>query len=143
MHQVSEHLFFSGLDGANAHEKYTEHGIESVVRVTGATPASGYPDKVSVRGIEMPDSDRITTEQVTEAAKHVLRRLRKGETVLVHCTAGNSRSPCVAAVAHSIHEETLFQISLNRVYEHEISPKKPVLEAATGAVKQLEKYDKQ
>lgn len=52
-----------------------------------------------------------------EAAKCVLDAMRRGETVLVHCHMGQSRSVSVAAAALSVLTDTSIEAGYNSVWE--------------------------
>jgi protein-tyrosine phosphatase len=52
----------------------------------------------------MVDGPRNDSEAFAAAARAVVAALERGETTLVHCSAGASRSVSVAAAALAVHD---------------------------------------
>lgn len=70
--------------------------FDLVVDCTGEGPTKGNGKTASLRPRGKTNHD-WTEEQLTRIAKGVAKRIRKGETVLIHCRRGVSRSTVAAA----------------------------------------------
>jgi atypical dual specificity phosphatase len=85
------------------------------VKLTNREPTQGYPKELDVARFPMMDGPRNEAEKFNRAVESVAELLRDGESVLVHCAAGKSRSVTVTAAALSVVEETTFEESLDAV----------------------------
>lgn len=125
MHQVHSQLYISDLDSA---EDPPEE-VDTVINLSGGIRESTdifYP----LRDSEMKDQQRFNG-----AVKNVVKRLEEGETLLVHCAAGVSRSVGVSVAAISEYEEINSVESFQRIKE-----KRPVANPRPGIKKHYRKY---
>lgn len=102
MDEVAPDLYVGTVADAEDGTRLQENGIDSVVSLTHSDPRTDRP--VPVSDCAMMDGPRNDRETFREAVEHVLAGLERGETVLVHCSRGASRSPSVAAAAAALHE---------------------------------------
>lgn len=103
MDEVSPGLFVGTVADAEDGPRLRENGVDRVVSLTHSDPQTETP--VTVSNCAMMDGPRNERETFREAVEHVLAALEGGETVLVHCNRGASRSPSVAAAATALHGE--------------------------------------
>lgn len=104
MNEVAAGLFVGSVDDAGATERLHERGITTIVSVIRGGPAGGYPGDVSVETVPMVDGPQNDRDQFDRAVTHVLSERATGESVLVHCSAGASRSPAVAATVLALSD---------------------------------------
>ena len=97
MNKIGDRLLFGGLREAADTESYHLHRIDVVVRLCEAEPVVGYPDNVEVFDRYFMNGDAMRPCNLSEAVTVVDNRANQGNTVFVHCTNGESRSPAVVA----------------------------------------------
>lgn len=73
--------------------------IDSVIDLRAEGPPVEWPDGVEVARFALVDHGTPTTVRLSETAEAVVRRLRAGATVFVHCHAGQQRAPTVVCAA--------------------------------------------
>jgi len=115
MNEVASGLFVSDIQAAGSDDRHEANGVDVVVRLTRAAPERGYPDAVTVRAHPMADGPQNDPDAVVEAVETVVNALERGQTVLVHCSVGASRSPAVAAAALAVHRDLEFETALDQV----------------------------
>jgi predicted protein tyrosine phosphatase len=131
MYQVRPALFFGDFFDAANHDAYREYDIDVVVKLTGTRPEKAYPDAVEVNDFAMPDGETNAPEEFAAVVTRVQELLQDGETVFVHCAAGQSRSVCVAAATHALLDDEPFEYGLNRLQElRDVNPHPTVAENA-------------
>ena len=86
------------LDAARG-EALVATGIEGVLRLTHSPPDEPYPESFRVDVVELIDGPQNDPGATRRAIATLRDRLAAGQTTLVHCSAGASRSVCVAAGA--------------------------------------------
>ncbi|ELZ49730.1 Dual specificity protein phosphatase [Halorubrum distributum JCM 9100] len=96
MDEVTAGLFVGTVSDAEAGGLLEDRGIDVVVSLTHDDPDTGTVARVDV---PMTDGPRNESESFVAAAETVVERREAGQRVLVHCSAGASRSPAVAAAA--------------------------------------------
>ncbi|MFC6977073.1 dual specificity protein phosphatase family protein [Halomicroarcula sp. GCM10025709] len=94
-----------------------EHNIATVVSLTHGEPRSGFLSDVTVESVPMMDGPQNDPETFAEAVRIVLTHLDAGDRVLVHCSAGASCSPAVAATAITCRSEKTLDDSFTQVLE--------------------------
>jgi hypothetical protein len=114
MDRVAADLFVSGIEGAGDGDALARHGVTAVVGLTHEPPAGGYPD-VSVTRVPMVDGPRNDADAFGRAVAAAREALAAGETVLVHCSAGASRSVAVAATALALERDPGLEAAFERV----------------------------
>ncbi|WP_254807898.1 dual specificity protein phosphatase family protein [Natronosalvus amylolyticus] len=114
MYEVSERLYYGGLEAAGTDLR---RDIDHVIQLTYESPEAGYPDDVSVHTFSMMDGPRNDETVFCGAVSKAVELLEQEYTVLVHCSAGRSRSTCVTAAAYARHESVSFENAMARVRE--------------------------
>ena len=115
MDAVADRLFVGTIDDAENTIQLRDRSVDIVVSLTHDIPC--VPE-VSVTRIPMVDGPQNDAQTFKRAVIETLERLDEGNRVLVHCSAGASRSPAVAATALALHSqiglETAFEQVANR-----------------------------
>jgi protein-tyrosine phosphatase len=106
MTPITDQLFIGDIEQAGDRQRYKEHGIDRVIQLTYSAPDNGYPDSVDVHTYSMMDGPRNDEETMRDAVETTASFLQKGDTVLVHCSAGASRSVAVAAASLATVNDT-------------------------------------
>jgi len=101
--EIASGLFVGTTADAGDGSRLHECGVTAVVSLTHADPQGGYPDGVTVVEVPMVDGPQNERAAFDRAVTAVASRLDEGG-VLVHCSAGASRSPAVAATALALSE---------------------------------------
>jgi predicted protein tyrosine phosphatase len=106
-------LYVGTIDDAGDQSLLAEHRISVIVSLTHAEPDPGFPTDVTVVRLPMMDGPQNDHQTFLGAVSETVTRWEAGNRVLVHCSAGASRSPAVAATAVSLSTdrtlETAFQ----------------------------------
>lgn len=108
MHEITSNLYLADINQVGIHAHYEEHDIDAVVRLSHSDPENGYPEVVDVHSYPMQDGPRNDVEAMTEAVAKTAALLEDGETVVVHCCAGESRSVAVCMAAIAVSREADF-----------------------------------
>jgi hypothetical protein len=101
MDHVTDSLLVGDADDASDNDGLRAAGVTTVLSVTHdspASPARGY----TVVDRRLVDGPRNDAEAFADAVDSLRSLLVRGECVLVHCSAGASRSVAVAAAALTI-----------------------------------------
>ena len=109
MYSITDRLYYRGLDSAGDLALYREHDIEHVVQLTYQPPDDGYPEDVDVHQFSMMDGPRNDETVFRAAVSKTVELLEGDSTVLVQCSAGRSRSVCVATAAFSRCKQLSFE----------------------------------
>ncbi|WP_253739218.1 dual specificity protein phosphatase family protein [Halohasta salina] len=118
MDRVAESLFVGTIEDAGTGPLLENHGTETVVSLTHSPPDTGFPESVSVKQVPLTDGPQNDRAQFNEAVDVLVSALESGETVLVHCSRGASRSPSVAATALAITQDIGIKEAFEQVAEH-------------------------
>jgi len=110
MDAVADRLFVGTIDDAENNIRLRDRCVDAVVSLTHDIPC--VPE-VSVARIPMIDGPQNDVQTFERAVIETLERLDEVDQVLVHCSAGASRSPAVAATALALHT----QIGLEAAFE--------------------------
>lgn len=115
---IADGLFVGSIEAAGDEALLSDRGVETVVSLTHERPDGGVPPGVEAVAVPMRDGPRNERAAFERAVAAVRSRIDAGKTVLVHCSAGASRSPSVAATALALAEgvdlETAFDRTLDR-----------------------------
>ncbi|OYR66010.1 protein phosphatase [Halorubrum ezzemoulense] len=96
MDEVAPGLLVGTMSDADDESLLRRRGVDAVVSLTHDDPDTGAVARVDT---PMTDGPRNEYEAFAAAAETVVERREAGQRVLVHCSAGASRSPAVAAAA--------------------------------------------
>ena len=116
-HRYSRRLFVGGLDTQG-----TERPQVDAVLNLGELPSKWVTEGKSYpmdRWVEHGEGRHgMTMGEMEEEAQWVIERLRKGQTVLVHCAAGLNRSTTICCAVLILLETLSAETALARVREH-------------------------
>jgi len=110
---VAEDLFVGTAAAAGDATLLNERGIDAVVTLTHDAPA--VPADVTATSVPLVDGPRVDRAAFERAVAAVRSSLASGGRVLVHCSAGASRSPAVAATALALDGDDDLDAAFDRV----------------------------
>lgn len=113
MRPVIENLYVGDIEAAGDHPRYEENSIDTVIQLTHSPPDQGSPEDVDVHSYSMMDGPRNDPETMQEAIEKTVAGLEAGKTVLVHCSAGASRSVSVCTAAAALHDDLSFDEAMD------------------------------
>ncbi|WP_162562334.1 protein-tyrosine phosphatase family protein [Salinigranum rubrum] len=114
MDHVTDSLLVGDADDASDHAALRAEGVTAVLSLTHdspARPATGY----AVLDRPLIDGPRHDAADFATAVDDLRSLLAEGERVLVHCSAGASRSVAVAAAALALVDGVESATALERV----------------------------
>ena len=138
MDLVGPDLFVGTLaDATNSHQLEKDE-ITTVVSLTHETPDVSEPT-LNIYSIPLIDGPQNNRDQFTKAVQATVTALADGERVLVHCAAGASRSPTVAATALALTEEMELQNAIQQVADNRdtVDPHEALLRQAAHVYTEL------
>jgi protein-tyrosine phosphatase len=112
MDAITDRLFVGTFADAESTVRLRNCSVDAVVSLTYHIPC--VPE-VSVTRIPMVDGPQNDVQTFEQAVIETLKRLDKGDRVLVHCSAGASRSPAVAATALALHNQIGLETAFKQV----------------------------
>ena len=115
MDEVADGLFVGTLEDASDKELIHKHNIVNIVSLTHGEPDGGFSSALSVENVPMKDGPRNDQQKFDRAVTNVLSCLKTGDNLLVHCSAGASRSPAVAATALALYDEIGLEAAFEQV----------------------------
>ena len=115
MDDIVEGLFVGTTEDAGDEALLCEYDVEAIVSLTHDGPDDGFPSDLEVVRLPMKDGPQNDQQVFEQAVTHVLFHLRAGDNVLVHCSAGASRSPAVAATALALYNEVGLETAFEQV----------------------------
>lgn len=139
MTPIGDLLYVGDVQDAARGEALPAVGVEAVVRLTHTAPETPYPESLAVDTVPLVDGPQNDPAATRRAVARLRDRLAAGETTLVHCSAGASRSVAVAAGALALVRGVAFDDALGTVRsEHGPSQPHPAVVAnARAAVADL------
>jgi protein-tyrosine phosphatase len=132
MDEVADGILVGTEADASDEPSLRAHDVDVVVSLTHRTPRTGDVTRVDV---PMADGPRNEFDAFAEAVREVIARRERGDRVLVHCSAGASRSPAVAAAATT----QLTEIDLNAAFKRIIDGR-PEADPHDALVRQAARY---
>lgn len=117
MDQIKSGLFVGTSEDAGDRSEMSGHNITTIVSLTHDEPNSGYLAGMTVYERPMMDGPRNDHEAFIGAVHTVLSEVEAGEQVLVHCSAGASRSPAVVATVLALSTEMTLDSAFQRLNE--------------------------
>lgn len=118
MDEVADGLFVGTVADAGDKALLREHEITSIVSLTHAEPDGGFPSDLPVKSVPMRDGPRNDLQRFDQAVTHVRSCLKTGDNLLVHCSAGASRSPAVVATALALYNEIGLEAAFEQIATH-------------------------
>lgn len=124
MDEVADGLFIGTVADAGDNALTSEHSIAIIVSLTHSDPDGGFPSDLTVENVPMRDGPQNDQQKFDRAATHVLSCLKTEDNLLVHCSAGASRSPAVAATALALYDEIRLEAAFEQVakYRNAVDP---------------------
>jgi protein-tyrosine phosphatase len=137
MQRVAQDLYISGIEAAGDAERLASRGITAVLKLTHSDPPAPYPANVTVAAHPLIDGPQNDFQNFQTAVEALISFRKSGETVLVHCSAGSSRSGAITAAALAQTTNTSVESSLGRLKERkpDIDPHPALLEHARKSVR--------
>ena len=134
--QVAPGVYIGDIEDAGSSERLVDAGITAVVKLTHAAPDAGYPDAVTVADHRMVDGPQNDPDAFAGAVRVATDLLEQGETVLVHCKRGTSRSGAVVAAVVAQREDVDLSTALGRVQRRkpDVDPHRALLRHARTAI---------
>jgi protein-tyrosine phosphatase len=132
MDEVADGLFVGTLKDAGDEALIQEHSIVNIISLTHGEPNGGFSSDLTVENIPMKDGPRNDQQKFDKAVTYVLACLKTGDNLLVHCSAGASRSPAVAATALALYDEVRLEAAFEQVSKHRsaVDPHEAVVQQA-------------
>lgn len=135
MNEIDSGLFIGTKADAGDQSRLADHDITAIVSLTYSEPDGGFPASVTVHTHPMMDGPRNDHETFNAAVRDVLAEHEAGERVLVHCSAGASRSPAVVATVLALSTELTLDSALKRLTERRpaVDPHEALIRQAARA----------
>ena len=138
MDSVGDDLFVGTAKDATDDSNLKTHGVTTIISLTHETP-SFAEQELTLHSIPLIDGPQHNREQFTKAVEETIAALEADETVLVHCSAGASRSPTVAATALALSQDMKLEDALQQVAENRdaVDPHEALLRQAAHVYTEL------
>ncbi|WP_280535545.1 dual specificity protein phosphatase [Halopenitus sp. POP-27] len=117
MDRVATDLFVGPIEDAGDPDALRDRGIDRIVSLTHAAPDGPIPEGIAVVDVPLRDGPRHDPEAFREAVRAVITGRDAAERVLVHCSAGASRSPAVVATVMAIRDGIPLETAFERIAE--------------------------
>ena len=114
MDQVFSGIFVGTESDAGDEPLLRKHGVDVVLSLTHSNPDTGDVNRVDV---PMTDGPQNSYQAFAEAVETVVQQHENNHRVLIHCSAGSSRSPSVAAAAITHLSDTTLNEAFNQIIE--------------------------
>ncbi|GAB3312127.1 dual specificity protein phosphatase family protein [Haloplanus salinarum] len=114
MNEVFNGIYVGTESNAGDELLLQKHGVDTVISLTHSNPETGDITRVDV---PMVDGPQNSYQSFAEAVETVVEQRENGRCVLVHCSAGSSRSPSVAAAAITHLTENNLNEAFNQIIE--------------------------
>lgn len=125
MREITSNLYLADIEQVGIHTRYEEHGIGTVIRLSHSDPENGYPADVDVYEYPMADGPGNDQGAMSAAVARTASLLSAGETVVVHCCAGDSRSVAVCMAAIAVSRGGRFQPGVEARRVRKARPRSP------------------
>ena len=114
MDSVSDDLFVGTVEDATDDSALETHSVTTIISLTHETP-SFTEQELTIHSIPLIDGPQHNRQQFTKAVEETIAALEADGGVLVHCSAGASRSPTVAATALALSQDMELEDALKQV----------------------------
>lgn len=115
MDEVANGLFVGTIEDAGDNALIRKHSITTIVSLTYSDPDDGFPSNLTVKTVPMVDGPRNDQQRFDRAVSYVLSCLETENDLLVHCSAGASRNPAVAATSLAVYNEIRLEAAFEQV----------------------------
>lgn len=145
MDEVADGLYVGSIDDADNQSRLAEHRISVIVSLTHAEPETGFPSDVTVVRLPMMDGPQNDHQTFLRAVNETVTRWEAGDRVLVHCSAGASRSPAVAATVVSLSTDRTLESVFQQLKKRRaaVEPHEALLRQAASVSNRGKDYVKQ
>jgi protein-tyrosine phosphatase len=145
MDEVASALYVGSINDADSQSRLAEHRISVIVSLTHAEPGTGFSSDVTVIRIPMMDGPQNDHQTFVRAVNETLTRWEAGDRVLVHCSAGASRSPAVAATVVSLSTDRTLESVFQQLKQRRavVEPHEALLRQAASVSNHGREYVKQ
>jgi protein-tyrosine phosphatase len=138
MDRIGEKLYVGSIRDAASHERQRNNDIDAVVRLSFESPDNGYAWGVEEYNFPMMDGPRNDRAKLEQAVEKTVSLIETDHTVLVHCSAGESRSVGVSVASLALLEDWTFEKALEEVSESRTAKIHPaVREHSAQTVREL------
>lgn len=114
MDEVFNDIYVGTESDAGDESLLRKHGVDTVISLTHSNPETGDITRIDV---PMVDGPQNSYQAFAEAVETVVEQREDGRRVLIHCSAGSSRSPSVAAAAITHLTEKDLNEAFNQIIE--------------------------
>lgn len=134
--KVNSYLYIGSADAFNK-DKLREHGITLVINCAREVPLMNIPE-VEVVKLEIDDLPSSRIDRFFEKCSDLIKTNRdRGNSTLVHCAAGVSRSACIV-LAHLMR---CHNMALKKAYNY-LKLRRPVIRPNVGFFRQLIEFER-
>jgi len=135
MNQVSTGIYVGAESSAEDQSMLQTHDIDTVISLTHNTPATGTSTRIDIPMVDGPQNDY---QGFLNAVETVIEAREKEQRVLIHCAAGSSRSPAVAAAAIALRTDATLNEAFNQIIDRrpETDPHDALIRHAARAIDQ-------
>lgn len=136
MEKITAQIFIGGREDAGEAERLLSTGITAVLTLIHGDPPAPYPDAIEVADHPLVDGPQNDFKNFRRAVDSLVDLLSRGETVLVHCSAGSSRSGAVGAAGLARQDGVDVDTALARIQSEkpDVEPHPALLEHARRTV---------
>jgi protein-tyrosine phosphatase len=114
MDEVFNDIYVGTESDAGDESLLRKHGVDTVISLTHSNPETGDITRID---IPMVDGPQNSYQAFAEAVETVIEQCENGRRVLIHCSAGSSRSPSVAAAVITRLSGTTLNEVFNQIIE--------------------------
>ncbi|UIO99653.1 dual specificity protein phosphatase family protein [Halobaculum sp. CBA1158] len=114
MDEVFKSIYVGTESDANDESLLRNHGVDVVISLTHSNPETG---DIALVDVPMVDGPQNSYQAFAEAVETVVGHRENDRCVLVHCSAGSSRSPSVAAAAIPRLSDTTLDEAFEQILE--------------------------
>jgi protein-tyrosine phosphatase len=138
MDAVGDALYVGTTSDATDDSTLETHGVTTIISLTHETPQSTRQG-IDIHSIPLIDGPQHSREQFRNAVEATIAALETEGAVLVHCSAGASRSPTVAATALALAQDRDLEAALQQVADNRVAvdPHEALLRQAAHVYTQL------
>jgi protein-tyrosine phosphatase len=137
MDEVASGLYVGSIEDVEDRSVLDENRISVIISLTHAEPETDFPAGVTVVRTPMMDGPQNEYQTFVRAVEEVLTRWDTDNRVLVHCSAGASRSPAVAATALSLSTDRTLEAAFQQLQRRRaaVEPHEALIRQAARASK--------
>lgn len=141
MKQIDSQIYIGNLREAGRPRTYRRHGITAVLNLCKVQPTRPYPEDLTTVHQPLIDGERNQLRDFILAVERLLELLDGGETILVHCGAGVSRSCAVTATALAYDRKKTVEEAITRIEQRkpDVNPHPALVKQAHQTLPKLDR----